>query len=110
MGGGRALQIGAAHKGGRPGRGDSPDVEMLRGNLGHSGTIVSLWHFCISCRPACWYTVRMTLDIIATILTGIVVLLGVWHLIDGVRRDLTNQITSVNTRIDNVLLADRRRA
>ena len=27
---------------------------MLRGNLGHSGTIVSLWHFCISCRPACW--------------------------------------------------------
>ena len=52
MGGGRALQIGAAHKGGGPGRGDSPDVEMLRGNLGHSGTIVSLWHFCISYRRA----------------------------------------------------------
>ena len=50
MGGGRALQIGAAHKGGRPGRGDSPDVEVLR--PGHSGTIVSLWHFCISYRRA----------------------------------------------------------
>ena len=46
MGGGRALQIGPAHKGGCPGRGNTPDVEVLR--LGHSGTIVSLWHFCIS--------------------------------------------------------------
>ena len=45
----------------------------------------------------------MTPDTIATILTGIGVLFGVWRLIKGVRRDLTNQITSVNIRIDNVL-------
>ena len=50
MGGGRALQIGAAHEGGGPGRGDSPDVEVFK--LGHSGTIVSLWHDCISYRRA----------------------------------------------------------
>ena len=55
---------------------------------------------------------RMTPDTtIATILTGIGVLFGVWRLvhaeIEGVRRDLTNQISAVNTRIDNVLLADR---
>ena len=48
MGGGRALQISAAHEGGGTGRGDSPDVEVF--SLGHSGTIVSLWHFCISYR------------------------------------------------------------
>ena len=56
MGGGRALQISAAHEGGGTGRGDSPDVEVF--SLGHSGTIVSLWHFCISCRPASWYSVQ----------------------------------------------------
>ena len=72
----------------------------------------------------------MTPDTIATILTGIGVLFGVWRLIEGVRRDLTNQIGSVrsdlvdqigsvrsdlvdhvgslNHRIDSVLLADRR--
>ena len=55
------------------------------------------------------YTVRMTPDTIATILTGIGVLFGVWRLIEGVRRDLTHQIASVNIRIDNVLLADRGR-
>ena len=63
----------------------------------------------------------MTPDTIVTILTGIGVifgvLFGVWRLqadiaraIEGVRRDLTSQISSVNTRIDNVLLADRRHA
>ena len=46
MSGGRAFQIGPAHKGGGPGRGNPPDVEVFR--LGNSGTIVSLWHFCIS--------------------------------------------------------------
>ena len=51
----------------------------------------------------------MTPDTIATILTGIGVLFGVWRLIEGVRRDLTHQIASVNIRIDNVLLADRGR-
>ena len=52
----------------------------------------------------------MNQDMIATVLTGIGVLFGVWRLvhteIDGVRRDLTAQITAVNTRIDSVLLAD----
>ena len=59
----------------------------------------------------------MAPDTIATILTGfgviIGVLFGVWRLvhteIDGVRRDLTEQISSLNRRIDNVLLAERRR-
>ena len=46
MSGGRAFQIGPAHEGGGPGRGNPPDVEVFR--LGNSGTIVSLWHFCIS--------------------------------------------------------------
>lgn len=53
-------------------------------------------------------------------MTGVGVLVGVWRLVEGVRRDLTTQITaviyrlttqiaSVNTRIDNILLADRGR-
>ena len=45
--------------------------------------------------------------VIATVLTGAAVLLGVWRLVDGIRIDLTAQITAVNMRIDNVLLADR---
>ena len=60
----------------------------------------------------------MTPDVIATVLTGVGVLLGVWRMADGVRRDLTMQISTqvatinaridgVNTRIDNILLADR---
>ena len=52
----------------------------------------------------------MTQEIAATVLTGIGVLLGVWRLVEGVRRDLSAQIAAVNTRIDNVLLADRRGA
>ena len=72
----------------------------------------------------------MTPELIATVLTGAGVLIGVWKMVDGVRRelradiatlntridtridnvsrDLTAQITAVNTRIDNVLLADRK--
>ena len=54
----------------------------------------------------------MNQDVIATVLTGIGVLFGVWRLvhaeIEGVRRDLTAQISAVHTRIDNVLLADRK--
>ncbi|MCY4075443.1 MAG: hypothetical protein OXH04_08455 [Acidobacteria bacterium] len=58
---------------------------------------------------------------IATVLTGVGVLVGVWRMVesvrrdvdgvrrdvDGVRRDLTAQIAAVNTRIDNILLSDR---
>ena len=51
----------------------------------------------------------MSTDVIATVLTGVGVLVGVWRMVDGVRRDLTAQITAVNTRIDNILLADRGR-
>ena len=56
---------------------------------------------------------RMSPDVIATVLTGVGVLVGVWRMVesvrrdvDGVRRDLTAQIAAVNTRIDNILLAD----
>ena len=60
------------------------------------------------------YTATMNQDVIATVLTGIGVLFGVWRLvhseIEGVRRDLSAQISAVNTRIDNVLLADRKRS
>ena len=49
----------------------------------------------------------MSLEVIATVLTGVGVLVGVWRLVEGVRRDLTAQIAAVNTRIDNILLADR---
>ena len=60
------------------------------------------------------YTALMNQDVIATVLTGIGVLFGVWRLvhaeIEGVRRDLSAQISAVNTRIDNVLLADRKRS
>ena len=58
----------------------------------------------------------MSPDVIATVLTGVGVLVGVWRMVesvrgdvDGVRRDLTAQIAAVNTRIDNILLADRGR-
>lgn len=50
----------------------------------------------------------MSPELIATVLTGVGVLIGVWRLVEGVRRDLTAQITAVNTRIDNILLADRK--
>ena len=59
--------------------------------------------------------------VMATVLTGLGVLLGVWRLVavavDGVRRDLTAEIRAVsqridgvNQRIDAVLLADRNAA
>ncbi len=63
----------------------------------------------------------MSAELIATILTGAGVLVGVWRLVEGMRRDLTAQIRAVdakltaeirtvNTRIDNILLADRNTA
>ena len=72
----------------------------------------------------------MSPDVIATVLTGAGVLVGVWRMVesvrrdvdgvrrdvdgvrrdvDGVRRDLTAQIAAVNTRIDSILLSDRGR-
>ena len=54
----------------------------------------------------------MSADVLATVLTGVGVLIGVWRIVtvqvDSVRRDLSAQIAAVNTRIDNILLADRR--
>ena len=65
----------------------------------------------------------MNADVLATVLTGVGVLIGVWRIVtvqvDSVRRDLTAQIAGVdnklsaairdvNTRIDNILLADRK--
>ena len=58
---------------------------------------------------------KMSPELIATVLTGVGVLIGVWRMVEGVRQDLANRIEavdrrvdSVNTRIDNILLADRR--
>ena len=55
----------------------------------------------------------MTQETLATLLTGLGVIVVVWAIVrrevDGVRRDLTAQIATVNTRIDNILLADRGR-
>jgi hypothetical protein len=55
----------------------------------------------------------MTQETLATLLTGLGVIVAVWAIVrrevDGVRRDLTAQIAAVNTRIDNILLADRGR-
>ena len=56
--------------------------------------------------------------VMATVLTGMGVLFGVWRLVaaevgsvrremDSLRRDLTAEIRAVNQRIDAVLLADR---
>ena len=54
----------------------------------------------------------MSADVLATVLTGVGVLIGVWRIVtvqvDSVRRDLSAQIAAVNTRIDNILLANRR--
>ena len=50
----------------------------------------------------------MSPDIIVTILTGIGVLFVVRCLIYDLRCDLTDQITAINTRIDNELLGGRR--
>ena len=63
----------------------------------------------------------MSPELIATVLTGAGVLMGVWRLVEAVRRDLTAQIAGVdnklsaairdvNTRIDNILLPDRKPA
>ena len=78
----------------------------------------------------------MNADVFATVLTGVGVLIGVWRIvtvqvdsvrrdlavqigdvrrdltaqIGDVRRDLTAQIGDVNTRIDNILLAERKPA
>ena len=53
----------------------------------------------------------MSGEVIATLLTGAAVLVGIWRLVDvkieALRRDLTAQIAAVNTRIDNILLAGR---
>ncbi len=55
----------------------------------------------------------MTQETLATLLTGLGVIVAVWAIVrrevDGVRRDLTAQIAAVNTRIDNILLADQGR-
>ncbi len=61
----------------------------------------------------------MSPEVIATILSAIGVLIGVWKIIDGTRRELSTKIDAeigtvnqridaVNQRIDAVLLADRR--
>jgi predicted nucleic acid-binding protein len=76
---------------------------------------------------------RMTGEVVAIVLTGAGVLIGVWRIVTvqvesvrrdvtgalhreigavredirGVRTDLTAQIAAVNTHIDNILLADR---
>ena len=62
-------------------------------------------------------------ELIATVLTGVGVLVGVWRIFEGLRKDLTGQIAAVdaklsaridavgaqlNTRIDNILLTDRK--
>ena len=57
----------------------------------------------------------MSGEVIATVLTGAGVLICVWRMVEGVRRDLAGRIETVdrrvdavNTRIDNILLADRK--
>jgi len=50
----------------------------------------------------------MSPEVIATVLTGVGVLVGVWRLVEGVRRDLTAQIAAVHTRIDDTLSAARK--
>ena len=54
----------------------------------------------------------MSLELIATVLTGAGVLLGVRRLVDSSRRELEtrlgSRIDAINTRIDNILLADRK--
>ena len=54
-------------------------------------------------------------NVIATVLTGAGVLLGVWQIVrrevNGVRREVDgvrHDIAAVNTRIDNILLAQLR--
>ena len=85
----------------------STNGNRIVGSGGWKGALLSL----AECDPQ-GYTAGMSQDVIATVLTGIGVLFGVWRLvhteIEGVRRDLSAQITGVNTRIDNVLLADRK--
>ena len=53
----------------------------------------------------------MSPEVIATILSAVGVLIGVWKMVDGTRRELSAKIDSeigtVNQRIDAVLLADR---
>ena len=57
-----------------------------------------------------WRTISA--DVLATVLTGVGVLIDVWRIVtvqvDSVQRDLSAQIAAVNTRIDNILLAERR--
>ena len=61
----------------------------------------------------------MSPELIGTVATGVGVLLGVWRLVEAVRRDLavrigdvrrdlTAQIAAVNTRIHNIFFTDRK--
>lgn len=50
----------------------------------------------------------MNVEVLATVLTGVGVLVGVWRMVDSARRELGARIDAVNTRIDNILLADRK--
>ncbi|MCY3919665.1 MAG: hypothetical protein OXG38_07660 [Chloroflexi bacterium] len=54
----------------------------------------------------------MNLDVLATVLTGAGVLIGVWRMVDGMRREMNARLDSrfdaLNARIDAVLLADRK--
>ena len=63
----------------------------------------------------------MNVDVIATVLTGVGVLFGVWRMVDALGARLDARIDAVNTRMDSglgalnaridaVLLADRRRS
>lgn len=57
----------------------------------------------------------MSGEVIATVLAGAGILIGVRRMVEGVRRDLAGRVDAVdrrvdavNTRIDNILLADRK--
>ena len=43
----------------------------------------------------------MTSDIIATILTGVGVLIGVWRLVEGMRKELNSRIDTLDGRMNS---------
>lgn len=52
----------------------------------------------------------MNVDVLATVLIGVGVLMGVWRMVEGVRRDLAGRIAAVDQRVDAVNTRRSRRS
>ena len=92
-----------------------PQPRRPRRVTGSGHVILTCWLYSRQSEAAEGEKRGMSGEVIATVLTGAGVLIGVWRMVEGVRLDLAGRIAAVdrrvdavNTRIDNILLADRK--